>query len=179
MNDLYNRYAYALLEYSKEENKISTIREELYLLSKTLKTNKEIIDLLDNKTIKIDEKFKIVENVFKKNFSNDLISYIKVIVRNNRSLYLYYIIKETLLLFNDYLNIEQGIIYSSIALTDEEINKIQNNIEVKISKKTQLINKIDTSLIGGIKVVLKNEIFDYSIQNQLKKLREKLLNGGK
>ena len=52
-----------------------------------------------------------------------------------------------------------------------------NNSIRKLNKKVELSNVIDTSLMGGIKVVVNDTVFDNSIANKVQSLKQELLNG--
>ena len=177
MNELCNRYAMAFLELAKEEGNVEKYREEILSIYNALIENKNFTKLLSSKVISRDEKISIIDTVLNKN-SESVINYIKVIFDNGRSNYLVKILKETSFKFDSYLNIERGIIYSAIPLKDDEIKKIKKAIEENVNKRCEFQNVIDKSLIGGIKVVLKNDIYDASINTQIEKLRTTLLKKG-
>ena len=59
-------------------------------------------------------------------------------------------------------------------LSSEQIDNVSKAIEQKINKKVVLKNRIDNTLIGGIKVVVDDYNFDGSIKNKLKKLNQYL-----
>ena len=71
----------------------------------------------------------------------------------------------------------EGIIYSVEFLSSEQIDNVSKAIEQKINKKVVLKNRIDNTLIGGIKVVVDDYNFDGSIKNKLKKLNQYLKEG--
>ena len=170
-NSLYNKYALALLNIAIEENKVNEYREEIKELTKILKKNKELVYLLTNKITSASDAFLLIDKIFK-SCNVNIRNFIKVIYKNSRIFYLYQIFKESLYRFDDYLKIERGTIYSSTKLDEISINKISKIIENKINKKIELENIIDPSLIGGFKIILKNDIYDTSINNQLVNIRK-------
>ncbi len=170
-NSLYNKYALALLNIAIEENQVSEYREDIKELTKILKKNKELIYLLANKVTTTEEAYNLIDRVFG-DCKKTLINFIKIIYKNSRSFYLYSIFKECLYRFDDYLKIERGTIYSSSKLDENSINKISKIIESKINKKIELESIIDPSLIGGFKIILKNDIYDTSINSQLESIKK-------
>lgn len=177
MNELYNRYAFALLDIAKEENKIKEFHDEILSLVTILKRNPEIAHLLGSYFVSSDEKETIVTKVFSV-FSTEVINFIRVIIKNGRAVYLYDIFKETLFRFDDYLGIERGIVYSTVPLDAKTIIKIKKSIENNTGKTIEIKNVIDPDLIGGIRVVLKNDIYDASIKNKVDALKSLLLAKG-
>jgi len=178
MNELYNRYALALLDLAKEENKVEQYRQEVASLRLVLKDNPDFSKLLASVTVSKEEKESVIDDCLKNNYSEIIINFFKVIVKNGRANFLYKIFNETLLRFEDELNIERGVVYSTIALSQEQIDKISDVIEKNCNKHVSLINKIDPGLIGGIKVVLRNDIYDASLKTKIESLKEALLKGG-
>lgn len=178
MNDLYNRYALALLDIAKEENRVEEYRQEVVSFLTVLKENPELSKILDSYNVTNEEKLNLIDGKLAKFYSENVINYIKVILKNNRGYYLYSIFKETLMRFDDYLLIEQGTIYSTISLTQKDILRVTEAIERNTGKKIILKNVIDHSIIGGIKVVLKNDIYDASILSRLDALKDSLLKKG-
>ena len=80
-------------------------------------------------------------------------------------------------LCNDYFNVLEGVVYSTKALTKDQINNIEESIRIKLNKKVELTNKLDSSLIGGLKVVVGDTVFDNSLQHKMEALKNELLQG--
>ncbi len=173
-NSLYNRYALALLNIAIEEKKEEEYRSDVKELVKLLKNNRQFIYILSNKIATTEESYKLIDEVFSSCNSN-IKNFIKIIYKNGRAFYLYPIFKETLYRFDDYLKIERGTIYSSNKLTDETLNKISLIIGNKIDKKIELENQVDPTLIGGFKIILKNDIYDTSIASQIENIKKVIL----
>lgn len=172
-NSIFNRYAIALLELSIEESSTLRYYDEILMLKKIFKENNELSKILSSKIILKSEIYSIVDKLFSE-FDRNIINFIKVIIDNNRGYYLYPILKETLYRFDDYLSVEEGTIYSTIPLSKEKINEIEKVLSKKIKKKVVLENKIDNSLIGGIRIDLKNNVYDASIKNKLESMNNLL-----
>ena len=51
------------------------------------------------------------------------------------------------------------------------------NSSLKLNNKVELSNSIDPSLIGGIKIVVNDTVFDNSVSNRLRALKQELING--
>ena len=164
---VFNRYAVALLSLAIEKNKAFEYRSEVKAIKEILKENKEFMNVIG------DDKFNIVDKVFN-SINEDIKSFIKIIIRNDRTFYLYDIFKETLYRFDDYLHIEEGVIICSKNLLDEDIEKAIKAIEKKTNKKLELTKVIDESLIGGFIIKVKDNVYDASIKSKLAKLKENL-----
>ena len=49
---------------------------------------------------------------------------------------------------------------------------------MRFAKKVELKNQIDESLIGGVKIVIKDRVYDSSIKYKLEQLKSSLIKKG-
>ncbi len=176
MDSLYTRYAGALISLAMEDNDLEGYRSDIKDLRQAIKENEGILDVLSSAFIEFDEKERIIDNFYpgRVNIRN----FLKIVVRNNRSRYLIKILNEFIEECNEYLNIKDGTIYSVRKLDEKEIERVEKGIEKRLSCRVELVNVIDERLIGGIKVIVDDKIFDGSIKNKVEKLKDSLVKGG-
>ncbi len=174
-NTLSNRYAFALLEVAKENNRVEDYRKDIITIYESLKENENFAKLLAATNIDKEERYKIIESVFK-DFDTEIVNYVKIIVKNNRAYYLTKILKETIYRFDDYLNIEEGKLISAMEMSDDQVEKIVEALESTLNKRVSLKRIVDPSLIGGFKVMLKNDIYDATVLRKVHNIKKKLLN---
>lgn len=165
-NQIFNSYAIALLDYAIESKKEEILRNEIKEIRVLLKENPSFKMILSSKNLKIEDKYSLIDKVFV-SCDKSIKSYIKVIVKNNLSFHLYEIIRETLYRLDDYLNIEEGFLYIPKEFKKEEIELIKKEIEKRTNKRVDLEVVIDSTLIGGFKVSLRNNEYDASLKGKL------------
>lgn len=173
-SEIFNVYANALLELTISKNSTLSVREEIKSLKKIIKENNDFVLLMQSKNIKNEKKYEIIDNIFA-SCNLDLKSFLKVLVRNNLSFYIYDVLKETLYRFDDYLNIEEGILYISKEINQKKIESIKEIVEKRINKKIDLEVCVDKDLLGGFKMVLRNDIFDVSILSKINLFKKALM----
>jgi F-type H+-transporting ATPase subunit delta len=78
-------------------------------------------------------------------------------------------------LCNEHFGVLEGIIYSVEPLDKKYIQQIQDILSKKENVKCELKNIIDKSLIGGLKVMINDHIYDDSIKFHLEKMKSTLL----
>jgi len=59
-------------------------------------------------------------------------------------------------------------------MTEREEEEVITRLAAKTGKKIELIPKVDPSIIGGMIVVMQNEIVDGSIKHYLEMIEEQL-----
>ena len=174
---LFNRYAIALLSLAIEKKEVANFRYEVKQIADILKNNREFAMILNDSNYNLEEKYKIVEKVFA-SINPDILSFTKIIIRNGRAFYLHEIFKETLFRFDDYLNIEEGVFYCVSSMKDEDIKKAIAAVEKKLNKRVECEIIRDDTLIGGFKLVVKDNVFDASLKKKLERLKESVKKWG-
>jgi len=167
------RYALALFSIAKEDKALVKYQTEIKQISILLTNNKELLELLKSEFLDIKKRYAIVDKVFKI-YSKVTVNFIKVLIQNHRISSYKSIFESFNTLVNEENNVLEGIVYSTVKLTDEKIKELEEALKNKNHVNVELTNRIDPSLIGGIKVVISNHIYDYSIQNEINSMRSQL-----
>ena len=176
MDSLYSRYANALLSIAQEEGKVEEYRNEIKIIRTSFMENDGIIHLLSSAFLEFEEKEKIIDNIYSNN--DNVKNFLKIIVKNRRANVIIKIFNEFVKKCNELLGIKDGIVYSVRKLSDSEIEQIEKGIKARLGHAVELENVVDEKLIGGIKVLVEDKIFDGSIKNKLERLKESLIKGG-
>lgn len=167
-------YAVALFELAKEDNRVESYLDDAKVLQEVLKENKEIIKLLSSYFLNEDEKNQIIENSFSLLNEENVRNLIKLITTNHMISSLDDLLENFIEMCNESLGVKKGRLYSVKELKVEEIEKIELAFETKLNIKVKLENIVDTSLIGGIRVVINDHVYDGSLKNQLESLKSSL-----
>ncbi len=174
MNELASRYALALYNLSLEEDRVLEYQEQIKVLIKVIKDNIDILNVLDSDFMTLKGREAIVDHVFK-NVDKSIINFIKVIINNNRSLHLLDIFYAFNSLCNEYRGVKEGLVYSTSPLNEKELALISETIAKKEGVSLELKNEIDPTLIGGVKVVVKDHIYDGSVKFHIESMKNSLL----
>jgi len=176
-DSLANRYASALYSLAKDKDKIDQYHQEIKNLRSLILENTKIVDILKSEFLSIEKRKDIISDVFK-GFSLDIISFLKVIIENNRANELINILNEFNSICNESKGIKEGILYSAFELDNKQIESVENAISKNEEAKVELVLRIDPSLIGGVKVVIGSKVYDGSILAKLSSLADNLKKGG-
>lgn len=177
MNELSLRYANALYSLAREKNCVLKWKDDLHLIHNLLLDNKEYLTILSSEFLSFLEREKLAKKVFSQ-FDNEILNLLILIIKNHRVNYLMSILTTFNSLCNEYLNILEGFVYSSSALSKQQINELEEAFGKMKKVKVELSNRIDISLLGGVKIVLKDQVYDGSIKAKLNDLKAKLIKGG-
>ena len=174
MEEVASRYAAALVSLAKEEQKLEQYKVAVLSMKEVFDSNPEILKYLKSYFVKSEEKFKIVEELTKDFGLNNFTNFIKLLVEKHK-IYLYKdIVSEITKDINFELDIYEGFVYSTEPLESSKILEISQVISQRIGKKVELKNRLDSRLIGGVKVVVHDHVFDGSIKYKLETMKEQL-----
>lgn len=170
-----DRYAESLFDLAKEENKVTQYLDDIKLVGEVLDSDPQIVQFFNHVLIENDKKIQLLDQSFKGNVDQYVLNFLKLLVQSRRIRYIDDIVKSYINLSNQYLGIEEGMIYTPYELTDQQIQDIEKAISQKENKKVTLKVSIDPSLLGGIKVQIANRIYDGTIINKVEMLKKELL----
>lgn len=175
INDaIISHWSNAFFQLIVEEKKVKEYRHQAVILIELLEKYPEFLDIIDSSILPFSEKSKIIKITFT-HFSHYMINFFLLLAEENSFRYSLRILKEFRKQCNVYYGIQYGVIYSVIKLSAEQINKLEKKVEILINNKVELVNKIDKNLIAGIKINVKNQIWDGSVKGKIDQLRNNLL----
>ena len=160
---------------AKEENQVTQYLDDIKLVGEVLDSDPQIVQFFNHVLIENDKKIQLLDQSFKGNVDQYVLNFLKLLVQSRRIRYIDDIVKSYINLSNQYLGIEEGVIYTPYELTDQQIQDIEKAISQKENKKVTLKVSIDPSLLGGIKVQIANRIYDGTIKNKVEMLKKELL----
>ena len=171
-----HRYSLALYELANESNIISKVEENSDSLLKLILTNKEFNSLIKDPTMSQDN-LKNVINKISENFDLEILfkNFLNFLISKRRFFYVEKILKS----FNEICSEKRGELKAEIRsakeLSQEEINKITEELSSNFKSKIKLNYNHDKDLIGGLVVQVGSTMIDTSIKNKLQQIENKMI----
>lgn len=175
MESVAKTYAESLFSLAVEENKVTSYADDMSLVYAVFHEDNANVSFFSHVLIQDDVKFDLIDKSFKGQINQYIVNFLKLLIQKRRFRYILEICKNFQKLCNEYLGIEEGILYTGFILSDAEVASVEKAISKKENKTIQLHQVIDRNLIGGIKVQIENRVYDGSIQNRVEVLRRELL----
>lgn len=178
MNDglIPNRYAKALYKYAQEQG----VAQEVYAQMKSVAMNYALIPELkktvDNPFLPVADREKVLLSAAGAKKNGCLDKFILMVIKNNRESFMREIALSYGKIYREANNIAQVNITTAVELPEDKLSQIIEVVQPQLNGKTieKTVN-VDASLIGGFKVQVDSMVLDTSVNNELKKLRLKLL----
>ncbi len=170
------RYAKALYKYAQEHQCTQQTYADAQRLEATFVTHPELKKAMGNPALTTSHKEQLLVTAAGENCGEALLRFINLVVLNHREEFF----QAAMISYQDIYRKENGIarvtIVTASSLSDEIIARIKNLLQNQLEKELEFRYEIDPTLIGGFILRVESMQLDASIQNELNKLRVKLLN---
>ncbi len=170
-----DNYAAALMDLALETKKIDHFLEVSNIIVDLFKQEPDYIKLMMNADITKEERKNILAKPFQKVIDSLILNALFLLIDREAFCYVRRIFKSLRKLINISYDVQYGNIYSTQPLTRKQITKIETKLSKKFGYHIELVNKIDPSLLGGVRIKIKHEIIDSSIAGQLETMRQKVI----
>ena len=174
MNEVASRYGLALYSLAVDNNKVGQWQLECKEIMRAFKENADFIMVLGSTFIPMEERREMLETSLK-GVSQEIIALLEIVMENHRTSNIFDILESFNSFCNEYKGIKEGYVYSSLRLDESSIRKIEEKVSSIERHKVELKNVVDPSLIGGVKIVIHDRIYDGSIKTRLEKMSKDLL----
>ena len=171
-----NRYSLALYELASEASVITKVEENSNSFLELISNSKDFRNLIKDPTLSQE----ILENVINKiseNFNLETLfkNFLNFLILKRRFFY----IQQILISFNEICSEKKGELKAEIKsaknLSQQEINKITEELSNTFKSKIKLNYNHDKSLIGGLVVQVGSTMIDTSIKNKLQQIENRMI----
>ena len=169
-------YSQALYELAFEEEKLNDVEEHAISIIKLISQSKDFNSLINDPTNKQEDQLNVINLIFEKfNLNKLLKKFLNFLVAKRRFFYVEKILK-------DFINIcskNRGEISAKLTvakeLSENQINKIKNDLSQDFGSDVKLNYNYDPGLIGGLIMQIESVMIDTSIKNKLQKIENKMI----
>ena len=168
------RYSQALFEVGKENNKLEEYLEEIKFIGDICSEYKDFFELLKTPKISINEKKDVFEETFEGKVSKEVNNFIKIILDKRRIKNIFEITKEYEKLVDKHNGVVKADAYTTMPLDKNTLKSLEEKLSKTTNKNVKLKNKVDETLIGGVKIVLGDKVIDGTIKKKLTNIESSL-----
>lgn len=165
-------YVKAIYDLSLQDKKIEQVLSLSKTLTEQISLQPKIVNFLADHLISVDAKKQFLKKITS---YQHFVNWILILIKDQQIINLSIYLKKIISVYNENHKITEGIIWTTTNLSKLKINQLVKIYETKLNKTVFLENKIDQEILGGIKVVLDNTIWDRSVKGQINSLAESLI----
>jgi len=171
-----SRYSLALYELAEENKHVQEIEEQSFALIKLIKESRDFESIIKNPTNKKEDQINVIKKISQiYNFDTLLKNFLCFLIEKRRLFFLRNILKN----FVDICSQKRGEVKARLVaakqLSNDEVNKIKDELSKVFTNKLKLDYKCDPSLIGGLIIQVGSAMIDTSIKNKLKQIENKMI----
>lgn len=169
------RYALALYKVAEDKNKVLEYIEDLKAICDIIDNDKDFQKIIAHPQISSKKKRESFIEIFKDKIDDELLSFLILLIKKDRILFLKEKVKEMENIHLERNNTIRGVVKTTFKLEKDEYDTLVNKLEAKYNKKVILDEVLDEQILGGIWLMLNNEVYDYTIKSELIKIKSLIL----
>lgn len=173
ITDVSLQYAEALFSLAENTEK-QDFYEALVVLTKVIVEDQEVFKVFEHPLLTPDQKKEIIKKTLDNKVSDTFINFLFVVIDHHRINELANITSSYKMLLDNYLNQKEVIVSTKYPLTPNQKTELINTLGNYYHKQIKIVEVLDNDLIGGVKIVVDNEIIDGSILNKLQKIKDSI-----
>ncbi len=171
------RYAKAILDAAPEGTDIATVLGDLQDVHASITGSHELKLFFESPVISEQKKGEAVRALFTGRISDYVLSVLLLLVEKGRENLVLLIIDAAMDLHREREGIIRTHVTSAVALSEDQRTQLAAALHATSGKKVDAAYSVEPALMGGALVRLGDTVYDGSIQNQLKRLRTRLISG--
>lgn len=169
------RYSKALMEMLSDRKNdtefAAKFQEEFEFVVKTVEENLELKNFISNPVISCGDKKDVLGQIFKGNVSAEILNFLFLLSENSRL----DILPDILASFREEIdklqNILRAKVTSAIELDDAQKSALTEKLRSKTGADIEPEYNIDSSILGGIIIKIKDTVIDLSIKKKIENLK--------
>ena len=166
------RYAKALFEVASLEQGTLEVEQELKAIVGAIQSNDEIERFFTTPNISDSDKLNALNSALQGKLSQSVINTVELLVKRRRTDILPDLLASYIKLKGDSMGMADADVYSSYALNEHEKEAVAAEFGQLSHKVIRVNNIVDKSLLGGLKVVIGDTLYDGSISSKLARLEK-------
>ena len=176
MTEIANTYGQALYDLAKEENLTKDILSQLTVLKEVFKCEGSFVQLLCTPSIPKHERTQVLDDSLRASVHPYVLNFLKILTEKG---YIKHF-SDCCELFRQQYNADNGILavtaVTKLPLSDELKKKLTDKISAVTGKTIDLVNKVDSEVLGGVRLDLDGKSVDGTVRARLDEIRSVLKN---
>lgn len=177
-SELANRYGQGLFLVARDNDTVESKKEQAEELLKVIDETPQLLTFLEAVQVTDDEKKEVLKKSLGEAVDVDVLHLLELLIDKNRIWYLREILEAYVALADEHLGILRGQVVSARKLADQDMERIRAALEKQYGRSVFLSNRIDPSVIAGIKVIIDGKVTDVTMKARIDAMRDALLKGG-
>ena len=167
MTEIGKAYGGSLFMLARAEGLYAIIGEEMTSLCGALKEDYDFVRLMVTPTLKKSKRLEILAETFEGKVHEYVLNFMSILVENGTFEEIFSCGEEYRTLYNREHGIVDITAVTAVPLDDELSGKLAAKLEGALGKKVVLQNRVDSGVIGGVRLEMDGESIDGSVRSRL------------
>lgn len=168
------RYATALFDLAKSEDKLASYEQEVKVIVKVLHDESDFMAVLKDHKVTVEEKVTLVETIFNGKVADPILGLLVLLIKKGRQEEMIGVLETFLECVEKESGIIRAVVTSAVPLKESQVATLKANIEASTKCKIELETIVDTSIIAGLIVRVGDKVVDASIKGEMQTLKKQL-----
>ena len=133
--------------------------------------NEQVRQFADNPKVTSAQAYDLITSVAKDNFGDAARNLLRTVIDNGRLAALPDIAAQFHALVNARSGVSDATVYSAFAIDAAQLTEVVAALEKRFARKLNASVVVDSGLIGGIRVVVGDEVLDTSVRARLEQMK--------
>lgn len=169
------KYGTALFQVAKASGKVENIFDDLRGIREYVRTDDTFMSFIRAPQIPDADKAAVIKVAFFDRVSRPVYEFLMILNQKRRLPMIEDIVDYYEQLYLEAIGVVKAVITTAVPLGQDALTQLTGKLEKLTGKKVRSRTKVDPAIIGGVVVVLHNQIIDKSIRHQLQRLKERLM----
>jgi F-type H+-transporting ATPase subunit delta len=166
-------YAEALFKATSEADQSAWV-EQVGALAQVAR-DPELRAFADNPRVTADQICDVITGAAKVALSPAVANFLRTVLDNGRLAALPLMAEQYQVLVQARLGVSEARVFSAFPITDAQVAEIVTPLEKRFGRKLTATVEVDADLIGGVRVVVGDEVLDTSVKARLERMKSALL----
>ena len=162
-----NVYGEALYSLAFEEKLTGEILAQLTTLDRCFRENPDYIRLLSSPNLSKQERCAVLDEGFRGKVHAYVLNFLKILTEKGYMKYFYDCFKT----FEDSYNRDNGILpvtaITAVTMSEDQVRKLTAKLTQATSKQVKLLNKVDPSVLGGVRLDYDGKRLDDTVSHRM------------
>ena len=161
-------YAEALFKSSKDDPAATAAWLDALA---AIAANKQLLQFADNPKAGNGQVFDVISEVARTPLPENGKNFLRTVIENGRLSALPAVAEQFRALMNERSGTSDAIVYSAFPIDEQALNGVSSVLEKRFGRKLNLSVQQQPDLIGGIRVVVGDEVLDTSVKARLEQMK--------
>lgn len=169
------RYAKAFFTLAKEKNMLEQLKTDIQNIFDICNQSVDFIHLIESPVVTTTKKSELITKIFKGQINSLTLNFLLLITGNKREVYIPGICRNFLELTRKDQNIKSAVMITATEISAGTVEKIREIMAIELNATIELACQVEPGIIGGLILRIDDKQYDSSVNTQLKKIKQTLL----